>query len=414
MSQHLTGLAVTRHKFPEPPLLDGKCPGLRLVALRPLRDGAERKSWIYRYRSKDGRLRQIKLGMYPHMSLATARAAWSGQKAIRDDPGRGDPQAELRQTKARKLAEAISERESKYTVKQLCEDYLREYIDKRRKMTAEPRRLLEREVIPVLGTLSSKMVVRTQVHELIQKIVGRGAPRVAQMTRVELRRAFEHAVNAGRLQEPFVNPCDRVPVPPQRRRTRAFSEAELKSFLIWLPKSKMSRSVRDAMRLELLTTARQGEIVSMRKRDVDLATRVWRQPNSKNGRPHEVLLSTQAAQLLSFRSELNNEWFFPRPDGGGPIASKAIGIQQYAAKADLPFTDWTPHDLRRSALTGLARLGCPRVVQDRISNHVDGSIAAIYDQHSYDAEAREWLQRWADHLDAMIVDEPAMIASMMR
>lgn len=402
MSQHLTGLSVTRHRFPEPPLLDGRCPGLRLVALRPLRDGSERKSWIYRYRSRDGRLRQIKLGMYPHMSLAAARAAWSAQKAIRDDPGRGDPQEELRRTKAKKLAASIAERESKYTVKQACDDYLREYIDKRRKRTAEPRRLLEREVIPIMGALPSRTVVRAQVHELIQKIVDRGAPRVAQMTRVELRRAFDHAVNAGRLEEPFVNPCDKVPVPPQRRRTRAFSEAELKAFLIWLPKSKMSRSVRDAMRLELLTTARQGEIVSMRKRDVDLHTRVWRQPDSKNGRPHEVLLSIQAAQLLSARSDLHNEWFFPRPDGEAPIASKAIGIQQYAAKKDLSFTDWTPHDLRRSALTGLARLGCPRVVQDRISNHVDGSIAAIYDQHSYDAEARSWLQKWANHLDVLV------------
>lgn len=90
---------------------------------------------------------------------------------------------------------------------------------------------------------------------------------------------------------------------------------------------------------------------------------------------------------------------FPRPDGLGHVASKAIGIQQYAAKKDLKIDDWTVHDLRRSALTGLARLNCPRVVQDRIANHCDRSMAAIYDRHTYDAEARAWLQRWADHLD---------------
>ena len=55
--------------------------------------------------------------------------------------------------------------------------------------------------------------------------------------------------------------------------------------------------------------------------------------------------------------------------------------------------------MRRSALTGLARLGCPRVVQDRIANHFDASVAAIHDVHSYDEEARGWLQRWADYLD---------------
>jgi hypothetical protein len=51
--------------------------------------------------------------------------------------------------------------------------------------------------------------------------------------------------------------------------------------------------------------------------------------------------------------------------------------------------------------TGLAKLGCPRVVQDRILNHVDTSVAAIYDQHRYDAEARVWLQKWADHPEAL-------------
>lgn len=62
---------------------------------------------------------------------------------------------------------------------------------------------------------------------------------------------------------------------------------------------------------------------------------------------------------------------------------------------------WTVHDLRRTVATGLAKLGCPRVVQDRILNHVDSSVSAIYDQHRYDAEARDWLQKWADYLEAL-------------
>ena len=42
-------------------------------------------------------------------------------------------------------------------------------------------------------------------------------------------------------------------------------------------------------------------------------------------------------------------------------------------------------------------LGCKRVVQDRILNHVNSSVAAIYDRHRYDKEARTWLQKWAAH-----------------
>jgi len=46
-------------------------------------------------------------------------------------------------------------------------------------------------------------------------------------------------------------------------------------------------------------------------------------------------------------------------------------------------------------------LGCKRVVQDRILNHVNSSVAAIYDRHRYDKEARTWLQKWAAHMDAL-------------
>jgi len=34
---------------------------------------------------------------------------------------------------------------------------------------------------------------------------------------------------------------------------------------------------------------------------------------------------------------------------------------------------------------------------------VDSSVSAIYDRHRYDAEARVWLQKWADYLDALTV-----------
>jgi hypothetical protein len=52
------------------------------------------------------------------------------------------------------------------------------------------------------------------------------------------------------------------------------------------------------------------------------------------------------------------------------------------------------------------------VVQDRILNHVDNSVAAIYDRHRYDAEAREWLQTWADHMEALTTRNVVAISSV--
>jgi integrase len=134
---------------------------------------------------------------------------------------------------------------------------------------------------------------------------------------------------------------------------------------------------------------------------IDPVRRIWRQPKSKNGLSHEVMLSAQASAIIEARRGLHEIYVFPLPNGSGHVDSKAIGIQQWAARSDLAIEAWTVHDLRRSALTGLARLGCSRQIQNRIANHSDSSIAAIYDKHSYDAEARIWLQQWADAIDEL-------------
>jgi hypothetical protein len=129
---NLTGLDVARHRYPNPPLLDGACRGLRLVALAPIGGRRDRGSWVYRYRTREGRLRQIKLGEYPEMSLAEARKAWGNQKGVRDDLERGDPRRELERSKASTKAEAAAARLKAYTVIRLCEDYLAEHVEKRR------------------------------------------------------------------------------------------------------------------------------------------------------------------------------------------------------------------------------------------------------------------------------------------
>jgi integrase len=95
------------------------------------------------------------------------------------------------------------------------------------------------------------------------------------------------------------------------------------------------------------------------------------------------------------------------------VGQKALGLAQYEARKetkDEPRADpievaWTIHDFRRTAATGLAKLGCPRVVQVRILNHVDGWVSAIYDRHRYDAEAWVWLQKWADYLEALTANK---------
>lgn len=172
---------------------------------------------------------------------------------------------------------------------------------------------------------------------------------------------------------------------PQVHRKRVLTDAELAIFMKWLPGSAYSRNVRDALSLVLFTGCRSGRVVAALWRDIDLDRGVWTIRETKNGEPHDVMLPHQAIELLKSRQEIHKVFVFPARVRGRHLAQKALGLAQYTARqnhGDNPARDpievpWTVHDLRRTVATGLAKLGCSRVVQDCILNHVDTSVSGI-------------------------------------
>ena len=372
--------------------------------------------FFYRYRAVNKALKEIKLGEFPELTLAEARKALSRKKQEREQGI--DPQAEKKAVREAARAVTAERKMVAYTVAKMVGEYVEEKLSKL-KRGDESERLLTREFLPKMGKRSAVDISRKELLEQIIRPVMLRAPRVATQLLSAIRMTYAHATEQARLPEDFVSPTVGIKGAAQVRRKRAFSDKELSVFLRWLPSSPYSRTVRDCLRLVLLTGCRSGEVVSALWRDIDLDRGVWTLLDTKNGEAHDVMLSRQATELISYRKGLDRVFVFPSQKAGKHVAQKALGLAQYTARQgneDIPPADpievaWTVHDLRRTVATGLARLGCPRVVQDRILNHVDSSVAAIYDRHHYDTEAREWLQRWADHLDALTVSNVVPIDS---
>lgn len=149
--------------------------GLRLVANK---NGT--KSWLYRYRTPrpEYRLKQMKLGDYPSMSLAEARAEHNKQRAIRNKDG--DP-VKLAQETERLVQEA------KLKESHLIQHYLDEHIasHRREKSRLETARMLTADVVDHIGEMKVIGVKRRHVHELVQRVAAR-APRIATMVKVNL------------------------------------------------------------------------------------------------------------------------------------------------------------------------------------------------------------------------------------
>ena len=62
---------------------------------------------------------------------------------------------------------------------------------------------------------------------------------------------------------------------------------------------------------------------------------------------------------------------------------------------------WRLHDLRRTFVSGMARLGVAPHVADKVLNHQSGTIsrvAAVYQRHEFLTERKDALGRWGAHV----------------
>ncbi len=157
--------------------------------------------------------------------------------------------------------------------------------------------------------------------------------------------------------------------------------------------------------------------------DFDLLAGWWTIPadRTKNGLAHRGPLTPLALELLGALKALTGESAFLFPS---PTAKKAADTDedtpaeddespQGTAPEERPITvraiiravarnlevfeieDFTPHDIRRSVASDVASLGVNRLVISKVLNHVETGITAVYDRHSYDAEKRQALDKWA-------------------
>ena len=88
------------------------------------------------------------------------------------------------------------------------------------------------------------------------------------------------------------------------------------------------------------------------------------------------------------------------------LRAEAAGVDP--AKAVLaPFVI---HDLRRTAASGMARLGIAPHVVEAVLNHRTGTVsgvAKVYNRFNYEAEKRAALETWGRYVRGLIGEAPA-------
>lgn len=363
----------------------------RGLALEVMPTGA--KSWRFRYQFK-GKTEKISLGQYPLLSLKEARTK-------RDECAmavfRGESPARQKQLEKVALASASS-------VKDFCERYFTEVIQKDRKDAAQLRRYLEKEIYPAFGSMSMRDVTAQDVQRLVFRKRDNGFESAAAQLRNLLKRIFDYAVVCGLVT---INPTHATPtrfITRARPRTRALSPEEIKCYLHGLYQSNIRRQFKLALHIILLTLVRKSELLHARWEHVSFESCEWLIPesNSKTGKPHTVYLSRQVFAMFEELKNLAGDSKLALPGRGSetrPFASNALN--KALEGVTFPIAPFTIHDLRRTGSTLLHEQGFPSDVVEKALNHSIGGIRGVYNRAEYAEQRKNMLQSWADYVSGL-------------
>ncbi len=373
-------------------------------------------------------MKQTKIGEWPAISPAAAIVAW---EKLRDARKEGQEPVANKREPATVRNGVMVPQQSKYTVGNLCSDYLEGHVERNRKTKgANEIARMFRTMLGPLADAHAETLTRSQAFDLIESHAH--IPVQASKLRAELGAAWDYALDAGRLSQSAPNWWRLIlrgklkskgkTIGGKRiGKKRTLADGELAQLIPWLP--NFSRSVCDALTLYLWTATRGSEIVAMEGREVAEESDGWwwtiPREKTKNARHEDatdlrVPLIGRAETIVRRRISVYGKGFlFPPANGSAAHIEQAVVQtavhyhQPYSktrpemARPRLPVTVWAPHDLRRTIRTMLAAMGCPDEVGEAVLGHMQEGIKGVYNRHAYDAERRIWLTRVSERLEQL-------------
>ena len=390
----LTDLSIRKLPLPDSrkEVPDGKVGGLYLVLQTT---GA--RSWALRYRAN--RLpKKLTIGPYPAVDLATARRR--AQEALGDIAGGKDPAAEKRASKANARASREADLDR---VESVVEQFILRHARPKTRLWRETERMLIKDVAERWKGRRLSAITRAHVHSMLDEIIDRGSPVMANRTLLQLRVMSKWAMSRGIIDR---NPCDGVAPPAiERQRDRVLGDAEIR--LVWGAFERAGYPFGPIGQLLLLTGQRRDEVAGMEWRELNLDAKIWTLPaaRAKNKRSHEIPLSDAAVCILKSLPRIGSAQGFVFTTVG---ATHVSGFSRFKTIVDrlIPEVEsWTLHDVRRSVATNLQKLGVRLEVTEAVLNHVSGTragIIGVYQRHDWGGEKRAALDAWERRLVAIV------------
>jgi len=381
-----------------------------------------RRSWVFMYRVSKTKQRRMGLGSWPEVSLAKARELADEARRLRAS---GVDPLDAREAKADEEQKA-KEKAKTNTVRTLAFEWANKDLVTRNDGGQNALRSLEKDAFGTIGTMAPEDVRPSHILEIVDAMKARGVTRTTSAVFSELRQLFRWATVRELIPKDPTYGLDKSKVcAPSPPRQRVLTDAEI----VWLAGRIETAIDHRALLLFLLllsTGNRIGETLLAQWSEIDWDKKEWlipkehRKGNTRHpATDHLVMLSDFAlATLVSIKAEAgDSHLLFPGANARGmtkfftdrqtdPATATRRG-RRLTTELLPTGGHWTPHDIRRTVRTLLARLGVDRDVAEKCIGHAESDrIVATYNVHDYAAEKHEAMDKLGGFLEGLLDCRP--------
>jgi integrase len=386
-----------------------------------LRRGSAHGSAIFAVRFRvNGKPKKLTLSGGTSLAEARAKAAAALLEAKRGH----DP------TAAKKKAKEAKRIAAENTFKAIADSYLEREAKKKdgeRLRSLEWRRtLLERLVYPTLGNvpiteIKPKAIInlldRIEDGKLVNRNTGepiKGGPVMAHSTLAIVRKVMRwYAVRDEDYVVPIVPGIARIK-PDDRARSRVLTDDELRR--VWRTAEERGDPFAAMVRFMLLTACRRSEAAALTWDEIitdDEVGPCWLLPARRNKVKVDLLrpLSKAAQELIEAQPRIE-DCLYVFTYGRAALAtfSQCKGVFDDACGV----SNWTLHDLRRSARTLMSRAGVNSDHAEQCLGHMLSGVRKTYDRNDYAPEKRIAFEKLAAQIERIVTPPPSNVSELRR
>lgn len=334
-----------------------------------------------------GVTQRLQLGFYPATTIAEA-AAKAAEFRAKLKQGL-NPKVEMRRAASADIPRNVAEAAARFIDGHLS-------IKTRERWAKEATRIIKSDIVPVIGRYPLAQIQRSDLTSLIEAKAralrakgGKGT--MANRVVAVVSKLFGWCAQQGWLSAELARNLPKPAVETAKDRvlsvTPLLNEAgELWNLLAQGDTGPIPRVHARVLQLLALTGCRCSEVTSLATATVNLEAGTFTIANGKTQASNRSLPLTPAMRAIFEAAmaeprEQGQQLLFPSPRAGKVIPSNEISRSARDLVKELEHAPWTPHDLRRTAISIMAEAGVDGDIRRRITGHQAPDIhGRVYDR----------------------------------